>query len=77
MICHRQDLIASFCSYDNLTFVYFNNLRLKYHMDVYFDLKQITSIDNLVSEQAENNKNNRTLLFSSTLSLCVSLLTLA
>ena len=46
-------------------------------MDAYFDLNQTASIDILVSVQAENNKNVWKLLFSSTLSLCVSLLMLA
>ena len=39
-------------------------------MDVYYELKQTTLIDRLVSVQAENKKNVWKLLFSSTAFLC-------
>ena len=63
MICHKRDLIACFFSDVNVTFVFFNICVL--NVDVYFDWKT-NIIDSLVSVQAENNKNNWKLLFSST-----------
>ena len=45
-------------------------------MHVYFDLKQTTSVDSLVSVHAENDKNVWKILCGSTLNCCVSLVTL-
>ena len=68
MICHKLYLIACFRSDVNVTFVLFDNLRLKIWMFISTE-KQTESIDSLVSVQAENNKNVWKLLFSSTLFL--------
>ena len=45
MICHKRDLIACFRSDVNVTFVIFNNLRLKYGCLFLFEIKQHQSID--------------------------------
>ena len=45
MICHKRDLIACFRSDVYVTFVIFNNLRLKYECLFLFENKQHQSID--------------------------------
>ena len=44
MICHKEDLITCFRSDVNVTFVFFNNLRLKYRCLSRFKHKQGQSI---------------------------------